>query len=41
MAMRRKEVWKTGISERTETTDTEKKRRVRDGNGGTIKVFST
>lgn len=41
MAMRRKEVWKTGISERTEITDIEKKRRVRDGNGGTIQVFST
>lgn len=25
MAKRRKEVWKTGISERTETTDIEKK----------------
>lgn len=32
---------KTGISERTETSDIEKKRRMRCGSGGKIKVFST
>lgn len=32
---------KTGISEITETSDIEKKSRMRYGSGGTIKVFST